>query len=119
MTPELKTVTTERRLRCKLTQEELLDRGQSLAYHLSDVAAIEADLASYKSSCKGRLDMANAKVQQYQQQVAEQAEWRDVECRDEYDYTTRTVISVRLDTGETLGIRPMTEDELQGELPLE
>lgn len=117
--PEIQSITTVRHLCCELTHDELLDRGQKLAYHLSEIARIDSELASFKSQIKSRLDMANAKVQDYQQQVAEKAEWRDVECRDDYDYEAKLVRSFRLDTDEQIGSRQMTGDELQGVLPLD
>lgn len=113
------TITTKRHLRCALTQEELIERGQKLTYHMAEVQAAENDLASFKSQSKSRIDAATAEVRKYQQQVAEQAEWRDVECEDRMDFDSKTVTSIRLDTGEIIGTRRMTEDELQGTLPLE
>ena len=117
MTKENKTVPCKRNLKCVLTTEELLDKGQDLTAHMSTVERIEAELTSFKSGAKARIDEASAKVAQLKQQVAEKAEWRDVDCEEVHDTERRMVVLWRLDTNAIVSERPMLAHELQLELP--
>ena len=50
--------------------------------------------------------------------VRDKAEERSIECVDRLVYSERQVVSVRLDTGETIATRAMTPSEYQQEMDL-
>lgn len=108
-----------RHVKMKLTQEEFDDRATQLAQALAEKQAAESELASVKSSFKATIDGCQSRIEKYQQQVQERAEWRDCEHEKVYVYDTKTVYFLNLETGkigETRGMRP---DEMQQELKYE
>jgi len=102
-----------------LTQAEFNERSIDLAKALSMKVSLEHKMASVRSSIKSEMDVQDGIVAKLRQVVAENAEWRDVECEKHLDYENRKVYFVNIETGERFDERTMRLDEMQVELPLD
>lgn len=109
----------KRNLHMPLTQAEFNERSIDLAKALSMKVSLEHKMASVKSSIKSEMDVQDGIVAKLRQVVAENAEWRDVECEKHLDYDRRKVYFVNIETGERFEERTMRLDEMQVELPLD
>jgi len=109
--------TVEKTVKVNLTEFELLDRGQKLAQAISEQRAAESDLASFKAQIKARLESAQADIGKFQSCIKEKAEWRPMNCFEQFDFDAKTVSVIRPDTMAAIEVREMTERELQCNLP--
>lgn len=105
-------------LPCKLTETELKEFGRKLAVKCEDIAAEESRQKDQKSEMKARLDGMESERSIFALVVRRQEEQRDVEVEEMFDYVTGKVIQTRLDTGEELRVRPMSNEERQQPLPV-
>jgi len=81
--------------------------------------SLEHKMASVRSSIKSEMDVQDGIVAKLRQIVAENAEWRDVECEKHLDYENRKVYFVNIEAGGRFDERTMRFDEMQVELPLD
>ena len=111
---EKKTVVTksDKMLRVKLTQDELLDAGQQLADAQQTLTELENELQSFKEQMKGKVAEAEGKATRYGAMVRQKYEYRYVPCDTAKDYASGTIIVQRMDTLELIEDRRMTNDEL-------
>jgi hypothetical protein len=104
-------------LRCDLSPDEVADRADMLAQvqHQYDTRKAEAALAAREA--REALKALDAQRYALASAVRDRAEYRDVECQDQAspDHPHELLV-VRLDTGEVVHRRPMTEDERQRRL---
>lgn len=105
-------------LPCKLTEVELKEFGRKLAVKCEDIAAEESRQKDQKSEMKARLDGMESERATLAIVVRRQEEQRDVEVEEFYDYAAGKVTQTRLDTGEKIRVRPMTNEERQQPLPV-
>jgi len=114
-----KTTKETRMLRVALTQEELLTAGDKLAElldnHRQAVSARESLTKQYKAK-ESELD---AQIESQQILVRNKSELRKVICQSVMDYTDVRAYTTRLDTGEIIEDRKLTEDERQSSLPFD
>jgi hypothetical protein len=113
----IKTVT--RNVPCRLTEDELRQRGDSLAEVVESRHAEEKRQADLKSQMKARITELEAKQTQLAIAISRKEEYRDVSCDIFGDPTHDTATVVRRDTGEAIEKRPLTDAERQKALPLE
>lgn len=106
-----------RELRCKLTEEELLDRARALANACEEVSAEERRQKEIKSDLKAQLEAKEAARAQLSAVVSAGAEYRSIDVEQVFDFETGMVTLYRTDTGEQIERRRMTEDERQMPLP--
>ena len=105
-----------RTLPCRLSQEELLDRGHELAKVSQDVDAEEDRQTQVKAELKATMAELEARRAKLSSTVYRQEEYREVKC-DTIGDTRRGVVDVvRHDTGEVVTSRAMTDEERQGAL---
>jgi len=105
-------------LACKLTDTELKEFGRKLATKCEDIASEESRQKDQKSEMKARLDGMEAERTSLAIVVRRQEEQRDVEVEEVFDYELGKVTQTRLDTGEEIRVRPMTNEERQQPLPV-
>ena len=103
----------------RLTQDELLDRAAELAGVVEDYSTEEARQTDVKAQLKARLTELDAKRRQLAIVVARKEEYRDVRCEVLADLDRMLAHTMRTDTGEIVGSRPLTDEERQDGLPLE
>lgn len=102
----------------QLDQAEKLDRGQQLAagvQRIYDARDLQKDTTK---QLKDAVLAAEKAVGTLREVVATGVEWRDVECEERFYHSSGEVVTIRMDTGESVGVRPMTMDERQHVLPL-
>ena len=105
-----------RHLRCPMSQEELLERGDRMARLNATTKELEASLASEVASRKAVIKSLESETNKVAQEIRDRAIYRDVDCERVFDYERKQVRETRLDTNELLFDRPMTFSELQGDL---
>lgn len=103
----------KRSLKCELTRDELLEAGAKLADAQQKIAELESALASYKAQNKSECEMAKASVENLSDKIRRKYEFRDIRCVIEKDFDRGMFTIIRMDTGETVEARPLTDDELE------
>jgi hypothetical protein len=105
-------------LACKLTQEELLDRGQQLARVNSEIDQHETHSKQVKDDLKATESRLDAERAKWAGVVRARAEYRPVEVDMIADFKEGVVREIRTDTGEEVRARALTDAERQGKLKL-
>jgi len=110
-------------LPCELTDDEWVARSRDLASLeaiLADAEAAEVEAADEYKARKKRLaaetQTKRANVARLAQIVRTRSEERNVEVKTETDFEASRVQTVRVDTGEVVSTRPMTETDRQREM---
>ncbi len=103
----------------QLTEKEIRDASEKLAKLTDDIEGKEADKKSVASQYKADIDRLTSDARSEAALVRNKYDYRQVECREEFDNDHRTVSIVRTDTGETVRTRAMTSAEKQSDLPLD
>lgn len=106
-------------LPCKLTDEELLKYGGELGAVIQDVTAEEDQQTSLKQDMKARLTSLEAERTALATKITRQEELRNVEVQPAIDFKKGVYQEVRIDTGELIFERPVTDEERQEYLPFE
>ncbi len=106
-------------LPCKLTRDEIHDKGSELARNLAKQAVLERDLDLEKQRVKKELKDLESRAADLTEQVSSGIEKRDVRCRAHLNYAERKATIIRLDTGEEIYERALTDEEMAQPLPLE
>jgi hypothetical protein len=107
-----------RSLYCPLTASEIQARGSELATKMEEREQIESAFESVKKEFKGKLESAGNAVNELKQIVLERREKREIECYLRPDYEQGVMITIRTDTHSEVDRRRMTNEEMQGMLPL-
>lgn len=110
--PKILTTNEDKTLRVPLTDKELLEAGQKVADALQSLAGLEGEMQSFKEQMNGKVAEAEGKVQRYSALVRQKYEYRDVNCEVVKNYAKKLYTVTRLDTGEVVESRNMTNDEL-------
>jgi hypothetical protein len=105
-----------KQLPVKLTNDELLAKSSALAGTVQDYATEESRQADIKAQLKAKLTELDAKRTQLAIVVARKEEYRDVRCEIVADYDAQTAIEYRMDTGEVVMTRALTDGEKQNRL---
>ena len=106
----------------RLTDLELLERGQRVAELLRQVSEIEEEKKATNSDFKARIEEREGELHDLGSQIRNKAEQREVEVMRQADEEAGIESTIRVDTGEVIGTRAMTPTELaarrQGKLAL-
>lgn len=113
---ESKRRTTTETLSCVLTDDELRERGEQLAKAIEDIATEQKNQESIKAEMKSSIATLEARRDALAAQVRRKAELRQVEVEEVTDYVSGRFSRSRLDTGEVIHERPLTNDERQASL---
>ena len=105
-------------LKCALTEKEMLAYAKEMAEISGEITAIEEDMKAVAQEFKSRLAGKSARFSAIGQRVQNGAEFREIDCVREFDYSAGLVTEIRRDTCDKLNTRAMTDDEKQGELGL-
>lgn len=105
-----------RECRVDLDDEEVKERTERMMQAMDEKDDAERKFASVKDSHKANIKSVDFRIQSLRNTVNTRVEWRDVECKEVFDYDKWTVTVVRSDTGETVEKRPMTSRERQSKL---
>lgn len=101
-------------LKCDLTDTEIADAARELAKANARRASIEQQKKEVDSQLKGEIEAQNTVIARLAQLINAGHEYRNIDCRVELDTPEagkKTI--VRLDTGEVVNIKPMTDADRQ------
>jgi hypothetical protein len=103
-----------------LTHEEVFVRSQELSAAVSEGEKKSAELETFVEQSKAtkkrletEVEVLSLRVRHLATVVRSAREDRPVEIRRDYDYVAGKVETVRLDTGEIVGTRGLTDEERQ------
>jgi hypothetical protein len=99
-----------------LTNRELRVRADELAKTVDHVKHIKAEKKANATKFKTQIEEAEGKIGDLATVVKERKELRPVEVVWEANYERSTMELVRLDTGEAIQVRSMTDKERQRQL---
>jgi hypothetical protein len=85
---------------------------------LSERDAWEVDAKEIAKANRMKLTEFETEIRRLSGAIREREEMRLVDCERRFDYETGRVTDVRLDSGEVLAVRDMSEVERQKDLPL-
>jgi len=105
-----------RKLKCKLTEIEVTQRGEKLAAKLGEKAELEREMKDEQARRKLVIAEVTKEIGQLAVEVHERAAERPVRCTWSKDSTRVWAELVRDDTGEIVESRPLTPEERQGAL---
>ena len=104
--------TEKRKLPVKLGKGELADKALELAAEWVEMKRLEAEKDAANAGWKEQIKKHDKTITEISTLIVAGAEEREVDCKREYDVAGGYVMRVwRIDTGETVVERPMTEDE--------
>ncbi len=98
-------------LRCYLTRDERLERGQRVAELTYTIDGLEAEKKAEADRYKGKISEAEGLRKQLSGVLRDGYEMRPTECRIEMHYDIGRVWTIREDTGELIDDREMKEEE--------
>jgi hypothetical protein len=105
-------------LPCPLTDDEKIARSLMLAEALDRRNQLDLERKDTMAEFKDREAKLDSEIGRLGTIVRGGKELRQVECEDQHNYKNGTADRVRLDTGEVVQTRPLTEEERQQELPV-
>lgn len=97
----------------KLTEDELLYRGDELAKLTSDIESLEDEAKGVAAGYKEQIKTKKADASRLALVIQIKSENRDVEVSERPDYTRKRIDMVRLDTGAVYNSRPMSITDQQ------
>lgn len=103
----------EESLECQLTASEVLQRGQAAARLAHAIDQAEAERARVKKAHKVEVGDMQARLTDLQREVRTGKATRAVRCVEQADYEDGMMHVIRIDTGERVRSRPLTEKERQ------
>lgn len=104
------------KVRCKLTDEELIQRGQEHAEACEQIERVNIEKKAAMASYRSRLNDLVEEEKMIREVVETRSEEREVECIEKEDAQRPEMVTYRCDTLAEISRRAMTEDERQGEL---
>jgi len=102
----------------KLTSAESALYGNCLANLALELVALEETKREFAKDIGDQIKEKRKHLESKARVVRSGLEERYVEVRDEFRHETNEVDVVRMDTGEVVATRPMTEEDRQQPLPL-
>jgi hypothetical protein len=89
------------------------DRADKLGHVVQQRDAFEESMKAEAKTQRETLKGLDRELRKLSSVIRERAEWREVKCERRVNYTTGVVTDVRLDSGEVIEERAMTDDERQ------
>ena len=105
-----------RHLPCQLSDEERLAYADKLADATNAIEIAKDNMKSMQKQMQTELTEVTARRDKINRIVASKTEYRDIDVEIEKNYETGRVRQVRIDTGEIIVDRPMTQKEKQASL---
>lgn len=102
-----------RELPCQLDEAELRQRGEQLAVYQGQAEATARQKKEDAKYHSDKLKFVQAKMELVAKELRDRQEIRSVEVVETIETSSKMMLLCRIDTGEEIGRRPMTELELQ------
>ena len=109
----IETKRATRYLKVMLTEQEVLDAGQSLVENMNRLDAINSELDAIKESFKARIKQCDADINTQRRLTQDKFKFCDVNVTEEWSFTACTLMVVRDDTFVTVEDRKLQGDEKQ------
>jgi hypothetical protein len=106
-------------LRVDLTKDEVADRADRAAHMVTKIRDKKEEIKTERQKQAKELSVLEAEHVRLTNEVLSRSSYKSVVCTRTFDFATKMVTEVRTDTGEILGDRPMTDDELQVDFEFE
>lgn len=116
-TPTQKKERYQALLRVELTKDEVAEAARDAADKLALRDNKHEQLKAHNEHAKAEIKDLEAELRRLSGMVREKATKRNVIVERTYDHIKKSVEDVRTDTGETIHARPMTDTELQMDMP--
>jgi len=115
-----KTVTrqTSKFLRHDFTDEEKRELAEEMARKVTEANELVKQQSDSRKEYQAKIDVAETKASSNATKITSGYEFRDIDCEEILDYEEREVRVIRLDTGEQVERRAMSNYELQQDLDL-
>jgi len=97
----------------KLTDDELLQKGEELADAHEELVEANGELKKNQDYLKNRIKGIQADISDLIRALKNKTEDREVDCEERPDYESGNMQTVRLDTGEVVYTRPLIDSEKQ------
>ena len=116
--PKTKIESITKDLLCQLTPAEISDAAIRASFKDGEHDKAQSDFAEVKETWKEKLKKMNTERRELQQMAREGKTVRRVDCEMRFIFSAKPprVDTVRLDLGEVIETRPMSQAEVQGEL---
>lgn len=98
---------------CKLTDEDVKKRSKLAAKLVGKRDKVRETAKLEAKARRSEIQTIEEQIRTTSQEVREEVTHQMVKCERRFNYDTKKVTDVRLDTGENIGTREMTEAELQ------
>ena len=106
-------------VKCLLTQEELLDYSKQLAKNQQDKYEAESHKKSVVADCNDKIARLDSEMHALSRKINSGYEYRMTKCQYVFDWERLTKTLIRIDTGEIVDIRPVTDEDKQQSLNME
>lgn len=106
-------------IKCDLTTEELLRKGQDMAQLQREKELVELQKKESAAEFKVKIDGLESKLSKVCSTIRDKYEMRQVNCREVKDFVNKVRRIIRCDTDEEIEVHPMTPADLQQKLPIE
>ena len=106
-------------LRVNLTTEERAELAERMAEHQADLQRLEDEKKQITKEFASRIELVQGNIRQESSTYLQGWELREVQCSEVTDRRAGFLTVVRLDTGEEVSRRKLTQEELELKLPME
>lgn len=113
---ETKILPTTEFLRYHFTDEEKKDLAPTMAQSVINARDLEEQKKAVVSQYSSQINEATAKSNSAAQKIESGFEMRTIDCEEHYIYGANVMRTIRLDSGEVIKERTMTNAELQQEM---
>jgi len=103
-------------LKCVLTNDQVREYGIELARKNSENESLDAQKKSFDAQIGASIKKVLLDIVGLSQKIQNGYEFLQVEVEERRDYDDKIIETVRLDTGEVIRTRDMTQDDLQDKL---
>ena len=103
----------------KFNEEEKRELASELAQGVAELQQKEDDKKAIMSDLKSQIDSLNAKTNGLAGKMNNGYEMRHIECEVIRDFAKHEIRYLRIDTGECVRTKKMSQEDLEGDLPLD
>lgn len=100
-------------LKYVFTEGERKNLGEDMARKVTEAEDLEDQKKAVVSEFSGKINLARAEANAKAKKLTSGFEMKMIECEETFDYDKQKVIVIRLDDGEIVETRAMTNYELQ------
>lgn len=103
-------------LRCVLSPAEVADRADRAAAMIDERDKKDDEMKAAQKHAKSVIESMDTDIRSLSTEVRTRSTYRGVECERQFLYSEQMLREIRLDTGEVVHERRLTDSEMQMEL---